>query len=150
MLLVALSHERKKIMGIQAERTPLAAVPLPHKNQVPKNQVVNLTEQLVVKEADALIATCNAHPERQIFAHPAERQRLIRYALNRVNKVYLLVQHPHQVQRHYEPVIAQIPAVREALREGMQTITRVYLKKPKRPNPLRSLSPLSAKPRSTS
>jgi len=106
-------------------------------------QVVNLTEQLVVEEADALLATCTTDPHQQIFALPSERQRLIRYALNRVNKVYLLVQHPQLVQRQYEPAIAQKPQIRQALREGLQAIVNVYAKAPKRSTALRSLSPLA-------
>jgi len=105
--------------------------------------VVNLTEQLVVEEADALLATCTTDPHQQIFALPSERQRLIRYALNRVNKVYLLVQHPQLVQRQYEPAIAQKPQIRQALREGLQAIVNVYAKAPKRSTALRSLSPLA-------
>lgn len=109
------------------------------------SKVVNLTEQLVVEEADALLATCNTEPHQQIFALPSERQRLICYALNRVNKVYLLVQNPQLVQRQYEPAIAQKPEIRQALREGLQAITAVYTKKPKRAHALRSLSPLTSR-----
>jgi len=113
-------------------------------------QVVNLTEQLVVEEADALLATCTTEQHRQIFALPSERQRLIRYALNRVNKVYLLVHHPQLVQRQYEPAIAHKPQIRQALREGLQAIVNVYAQPPKRSNAFRSLSPLTTSAKSAS
>lgn len=102
----------------------------------PKRQVINLTEQLVVEEADAMLAICPDYPYRQIFALASERQRLIRYVLNRVNKVYLLVQRPHLVQRQYESVVTQKTAIRKALREGIQAIAEVYLRSSGPLNPL--------------
>ena len=97
-------------------------------SEQPETQVVNLTEQIALEESEAILATCQSYPYAELFSLPSERQRLLRYVLNRVKRVYVVTdQRPTDLNR-YTVAPAQRLAIRKAVREGIHAIAGVYLK----------------------
>ena len=91
-----------------------------------RSRVINLTEQIVTEEAEALLAGCNDPVYRQLFAIHAERQRLIRYAMNRVGNVFVVESSPAMMAQHRMRMAEQRPDIQKALYEGMQLLAEVY------------------------
>ncbi|NEP17803.1 MAG: hypothetical protein F6J97_13010 [Leptolyngbya sp. SIO4C1] len=109
-----------------------------------KPYVINLTERTTLEEANRLLATCAPYPYRQLFALPSLRQQLIHYVLNRVSKIYVVAHHPRLAKKQYAPAVAQKPAIRQALEEGMDVIASSYLKRRTSRLPAPLPQPLSA------
>lgn len=99
----------------------------PNKPAVPlRSRVINLTEQLVIEEVDAILATCNDPVYQQLFAISSERQRLVRYAMNRLGNVFIVESSPVMMARHRARMQEQIPDIQKALYEGMKLLAEVY------------------------
>lgn len=93
---------------------------------VTKPRVVNLTEEMVIEETEAILASCNDPVYQRLFAVASERQRLIRYALNRVGNVFVVESSPHLMAQHRARLIEQQPDIHKALYEGMKLLAEVY------------------------
>ncbi len=91
-----------------------------------RSRVVNLTEQLVIEEAEAILATCNDPVYQQLFAVSSERQRLTRYALNRLGNVFIVESSPAMMAQHRARMADQIPDIQKALYEGMRLLAEVF------------------------
>jgi hypothetical protein len=91
-----------------------------------RSRVINLTEQLVIEEAEAILSTCNDPGYRQLFAVSSERQRLIRYAMNRVGNVFVVESSPEMMAQHRARMVEQKPDIQKALYEGMKLLADLY------------------------
>jgi len=91
-----------------------------------RSKVINLTEQMVVAEAEAILATCNDPVYQQLFAVSSERQRLIRYAMNRVGNVFVVESSPEMMAQHRRRMAEQRPDIHKALYEGMKLLADLY------------------------
>jgi hypothetical protein len=91
-----------------------------------RSKVINLTEQMVVEEAEAILATCNDPIYQQLFAVSSERQRLIRYAMNRVGNVFVVESSPEMMTQHRRRMAEQRPDIHKALYEGMKLLADLY------------------------
>jgi hypothetical protein len=91
-----------------------------------RSKVINLTEQMVVDEAEAILATCNDPVYQQLFAVSSERQRLIRYAMNRVGNVFVVESNPEMMTQHRRRMAEQRPDIQKALYEGMKLLADLY------------------------
>jgi hypothetical protein len=89
--------------------------------------VINLTEQMVREEAEAMLVSCGSYAYQELFSLPSERERLIHYATNRVRNIYMVVSDPAEVERHYARAMVQKPAIQAALQEGIKVIADIYL-----------------------
>jgi hypothetical protein len=88
--------------------------------------VINLTEQLVVEETEAILASCNDPVYQQLFAVSSERQRLIRYAMNRVGNVFAVESDPQLLAKYRARLEEQKPDIHKALYEGMKLLAELY------------------------
>ncbi len=91
-----------------------------------RSRVINLTEQMVIEEAEAILATCNDPIYQKLFAVSSERQRLIRYAMNRVGNVYVVESSPQMMAQHRARMAEQKPDIHKALYEGMGLLADVH------------------------
>lgn len=92
----------------------------------PRARVINLTEQMVIEEAEAILAGCNDPVYQQLFDVPAERQRLIRYAMNRIGNVFVVESNPTILAQHRARLEEQKIDIHKALYEGMKLLVDVY------------------------
>jgi hypothetical protein len=90
------------------------------------SRVINLTEQMVIEEAEAMLASCNDPVYRRLFAQPSERQRLIRYAMNRVGNIFVVDSPANTMTQHRARLLEQQPDIHKALHEGMKLLAEVY------------------------
>lgn len=93
-----------------------------------RTRVINLTEQIVIEETEAILAACNDPVYQQLFAVASERQRLIRYAMNRVGNVFVVDSSPDMMAQHQARMAEQKPDIQKALYEGMKLLADVYSK----------------------
>ena len=91
-----------------------------------RSRVINLTEQLVIEEVEAILSACNDPVYQQLFAVASERQRLIRYAMNRLGNVFVVESSPGMMAQHRARLAEQIPDIHKALYEGMKLLAEVY------------------------
>ncbi len=91
-----------------------------------RSSVINLTEQMVIEEAEAILASCNDPVYQQLFTVQSERQRLIRYAMNRVGNVFVVDSSPEMMSQHRARLAEQKPDIHKALYEGMQLLADLY------------------------
>jgi hypothetical protein len=91
-----------------------------------RSRVINLTEQLVIEEAETILAHCNDPVYQQLFAVSSEWQRLIRYAMNRVGNVFVVESSPAMMAQHRARMAEQKPDIQKALYEGMKLLADLY------------------------
>lgn len=98
----------------------------------PQTRVINVTAQLAQEESEAMLALYQTYPYAELFALPSERQRLLRYVMNRVHRIYLVTERvPVQLNRS-AIALTQRLEIRRAVREGMEAIAGAYFKADRR------------------
>lgn len=83
--------------------------------------VVNLTEQLIVSEIEAVLDSYPHHPYQQAFAIPDLRQELVTYVLNRLPSGGMYAVKEREWSSH-QPCTARRLEIEKLLHQGIQEI----------------------------